>query len=252
MFGRIKAFFYRKTLDSTSRRKIEKIELIIGKKVKNPALYLKALRHRSFVAERKLSDSDSYEQLEFLGDAVLDLIVSEIIYHDYPSRNEGFMTQLRAKVVKGENLAYLAKRLQMGELIEIGKRVQNQGIRESESVLADTFEAITGAVYIDLGYEVCTEFVNAVLSRFIDFDELIKSKDNYKSILLEYAQSQKYNIPNYEVIKESGPGHDKTFSVQVTVADRVIGNGMGKNKKKAEQAAAMEALHKLKRLDESR
>lgn len=249
MFGRIKAFFFRKTLDSYSKQTIEKIERIVGHKVSSASLYLKALRHRSYVAEKNLNDSDSYEQLEFLGDAVLDVIVSEIIYHQYPSRNEGFMTQLRAKVVKGENLAYLAQRLQLGELIAIGNRVKNQGIEKSESVLADTFEALIGAIYIDLGFDTCTEFVTSVLERFLDFDELIRSKDNYKSILLEYAQSRKYSVPYYEIVKETGPGHDKTFSVQVTVADHIVGYGSGKNKKKAEQAAAMQALHKLQQND---
>lgn len=248
MLHRIKAFFRRKTLDSYSRDKIEAIERVVGYKIKRPELYLKALRHRSFVAERKLSDSESYEQLEFLGDAVLDLIISEYIYHRYPTRDEGFMTQLRAKVVKGENLAQLAEKLNLGELIEIGNRVKNQGIEKSSSVLADTFEAITGAIYIDLGYGACTEFINSVIERFVNFDEMVKSRDNYKSMLLEYAQAQKMAIPIYEIVKESGPGHNKTFLVQVVIEDQVLGQGSGKNKKKAEQAAAMQALDNLRKI----
>lgn len=246
MFRRIRAFFTRKTLDSYSRNKIEIIERIIDHKVKRPELYLKALRHRSYVAEKKLQDSESYEQLEFLGDAVLDLIISEQIYHKYPTRDEGFMTQLRAKVVKGENLAFLAEKLNLGELIEIGNRVKNQGIEKSKSVLADTFEAVTGAIYIDLGYDVCDEFVTSVIERFINMDEMVKSKDNYKSQLLEFAQARKLSIPIYEVVKETGPGHNKTFTVQVIIGEKILGDGSGKNKKKAEQIAAKLALDKLR------
>lgn len=246
MIGKLWAYLKKRPLDRTSRDKISQIEQVIGESIESPRLYFKALRHRSLIVEQDLSTTDSYEQLEFLGDAVLDLVVSELIYTRYPASDEGFMTKLRSKVVKKETLAYLAEQINLGEIIEVGNRVREQGVEHTESVLADSFEALIGALYLDKGFDTVSSFVNGLIERFLDLDHLIKARENYKSLLLEYAQGKKMPIPEYRVAGESGPSHDKLFKVNVIIGESVVGTGSGKNKKKAEQSAAMQALTKLK------
>jgi len=245
---RIRALLERKQLDSVQKKKVKAIRAMTGLPVRRPALYLKALRHRSLVAERNLAATESYEQLEFMGDAVLDLIVSEIIYKKYPEAGEGLLTQLRSRLVKGEMLATIGRNIRLMDYIELGDRVKNQGVEYSESVLADAFEALVGAVYEDHGYEKCRNFVARLYRQFVDFDEMISARDNFKSMLLEAAQAKKMPAPIYRIVRETGPGHEKTFDVEVRVNDRVLGTGSGKNKKKAEQAAAQVALNILRNM----
>lgn len=247
---RLKSLFGYYTVASEQSEKLNRIELLIGSSIGSPDLYLKALRHRSKLADEESAyhnDSDSYEQLEFLGDAVLDLIVTEFLFDRFPDENEGFMTKIRAKIVKGDSLARLSRYLDLGELIEVGNRVKGQGIEFSNSVLADIFEAVVGAVYRDKGYQVTFQFVKTVIERYVDLEKLIQVQDNYKSLLLEYAQSQRMTIPEYGIIAEMGPAHDKTFRVKVTINNKVLGEGKGKNKKTAEQQAAKIALQTLQK-----
>ncbi len=248
MILRIRALWERRKLDSVYRKKISAIEKLIGISVRRHGLYLKALRHRSSVAEKNLSATESYEQLEFMGDAVLDLVVSEIIFEKYPASTEGFMTQLRSQLVKGEKLAEIARNIGLMEYIELGDRVRNQGVENADSVLADVFEALVGAVFEDHGYQTCREFVMKLYDNNIVFDDLIATKDNYKSILLEQVQARKMPAPVYKIVQETGPGHHKTFEVEVIVNNLSLGHGIGKNKKKAEQAAAEQALREIKKL----
>ncbi len=248
MILRIRALWERRKLDSVYRKKISAIEKLIGIPVRRHGLYLKALRHRSSVAEKNLSATESYEQLEFMGDAVLDLVVSEIIFEKYPASTEGFMTQLRSQLVKGEKLAEIARNIGLMEYIELGDRVRNQGVENADSVLADVFEALVGAVFEDHGYQTCREFVMKLYDNNIVFDDLIATKDNYKSILLEQVQARKMPAPVYKIVQETGPGHHKTFEVEVIVNNLALGHGIGKNKKKAEQAAAEQALREIKKL----
>lgn len=249
MITGIRAFFRKKSLDKTSYLIITRLEKLLGIYITRPELFLRALRHRSYIIENKLDSSESYEQLEFLGDAVLDLIVSDMIFERYTDRDEGFMTQLRSKLVKGEHLAKLGSYIELQSLIQVGYRVKNQSIEQSESVQADIFEAIIGALYKETGYDKTYHFVSSLFDKFINLDEIIAVEDNYKSMLLEYAQANKMSIPEYEVIDESGPGHDKTFSVQVIINQEVQGRGIAKSKKKAEQHAAREALKKYYELN---
>ncbi|MEX0773565.1 MAG: ribonuclease III [Balneolales bacterium] len=246
MFRRIRAYFNKKgALDSVSAQKIAFLEKVIGSRIRKPLFFLKALRHRSSLIEKKLDPTESYEQFEFLGDAVLDLVVSDIIFERYPTEDEGFMTQLRAKLVNGKTLAGLARKLELASVIEVGKRVRDQGIEHSEGVLADTFEALVGALYTEKGYASTYTFVSKIYERYTDLDELILSEDNYKSRLLELAQAKKQSIPVYEILSETGPPHQKKFEVIVRVGGEVKGSGSGKSKKKAEQKAAKTALEKL-------
>jgi ribonuclease-3 len=247
MFDKLRSYFQTdEELPPEQEKRVQKLERIIGTSIDNPFIYIRALRHRSTLADEKFSSIDSYERLEFLGDAVLDLIVTEIIFDLFPDENEGFLTKLRAKLVKGNTLAMYAEKLELNSLMLLGKRVRGQGIEESKSVLSDLFEALVGALYLDLGYKPTSKFVRNVIEQYVDFDEIINTLDNYKSLLLEFAQAEQMKIPTYTVVSEEGPGHNKTFGVEVYVDEKPMAQGKGKSKKEAEQQAARKALKLLK------
>lgn len=206
------------------------------------ALFKRALRHRSIVDHETYQSHETYERLEFLGDAVLDLIITEILFDKYPRKDEGFLTKLRAKIVRGDTLYELAKKLEINRFLEVGEKVSGQGIELSKSVLSDLFEALVAAIYISGGYSSAYDFVQSTLEKHLDFDSLVNHVDNYKSLLMEYSQSEKWELPTYTIISESGPGHDKIFTVGVFINGNQMGVGSGKSKKRAEQQAAREAL----------
>lgn len=246
MTERIRAYFKKRSLDSASLRKIRKLEKLTGLTVINPDYYLRALRHRSILIENQLADTESYEQLEFLGDAVLDLAITEIIFEHFPDKDEGFMTKLRSRLVREDTLAKLSLDLNLQDLIEVGNRVKDQGIQLKNSILCDIFEAVIGAVYKDRGMAHASTFIRKVFRDHIDLMEISTTHDNYKSILLEFTQAKKMPIPEYVVVSETGPDHDKTFEIQVSLNGHKYGSGTGKNKKKAEQLAAMETMKMFK------
>jgi ribonuclease-3 len=259
MFDRFRALFKTSEEGVNSERspvslpekseRILSIENLLGVTVVNPSYFYKALRHRSRLVDEDMIASDSYEQLEFLGDAVLDLIISEMLFELYPNENEGFMTKARSRLVKGTTLAKISKKLKLNEYLEIGDRAKQQGIDSSKSVLADVFEALVGAIYKDTGYEAARTFVNQVYATKIDIKEIAHKLDNYKSALLEFTQGKKLGTPLYRVIDESGPPHERIFTVEVLVEQDVMGIGSGTNKKRAEQKAAFEALNSYNALD---
>lgn len=231
-------------LNPELKSRIEKLERIVGFQIDDPSLFLKALRHRSTLSQDKYETYDSYERLEFLGDAVLDLIAAEILFNNYPEKDEGFLTKVRAKLVRGDTLTDFSKKLGLEDLMELGER--NGGGKISKSILADAFESIIAAIYITKGYKQAYQFVDGVIANNLIIEKLINTVDNYKSALLELAQAQKKPIPHYVLVNESGPGHNRTFEVKVLVGDEELGQGKGKSKKKAEQKAAKQALKKLK------
>lgn len=246
MFDQLRSYFNSdKELPPEQQDRIKELEGIIDTSIENPFIYIRALRHRSTLADDNFTSTDSYERLEFLGDAVLDLIVTEIIFDLFPEKNEGFLTKLRAKLVKGDTLAMFALKLKLNELMLLGERVQGQGIEHSKSVLSDVFEALVGALYLDVGYESTSKFVRRIIEEHINFEQITDTLDNYKSLLLEFAQANQMQIPTYTVISEEGPGHDKTFGVQVFVDKKPVAEGTGKSKKEAEQKAAKKALEIL-------
>jgi len=227
-----------------SNLRFSQLEKVLGFKIPEEHLHLfeKALRHRSIVDHENFEAFETYERLEFLGDAVLDLIVTEILFEKYPTDNEGFLTKLRAKIVRGDTLFELAKGLELNQFLEVGERAAGQGIELSKSVLSDVFEALTAAIYISKGYQQAYHFVSTTLNKYIDFNDIVTKIDNHKSMLMEYSQSEKLNLPKYVVLSEHGPGHDKTFHVAVYIGNEKLGEGTGKNKKNAEQMAARNAL----------
>lgn len=246
VFEKLRNYLKRQSnVGSEYRGTIEKLESIIGTRIDNPFLFIRALRHRSTLVDSDFHKNESYERLEFLGDAVLDLIVSEIIFDEFPNEDEGFLTKLRAKLVKGDALASYARKLGLSSIMLIGKRAQGQGIEFSKGALADVFESLIGAIYIDKGYEDAATFINRVFKKCVDIKTLSERLDNYKSLLLEYAQARQLDIPHYKVIEETGPAHNKTFQVVAIVDNKEMGEGAGKTKKEAEQQAAHKAMQRL-------
>ena len=236
-------FFSSKNEDPETADRIKALERVINTSIDDPSLFLKALRHRSTLLRDDYEKHDSYERLEFLGDSVLDLIAAEILFIRYPKETEGFLTKTRAKMVKGETLSKLARDMGLNELMEMGER--SSSAKVSKSILADAFEAIVAALYVTKGYKEAYAFVERVYDRFIDFDAFVHNDDNYKSLLLEYAQGRKLDLPKYITVDEYGPGHSRTFEVDVFIGQERMGQGKGKSKKKAEQEAARMAVESL-------
>ncbi|MCR5251035.1 MAG: ribonuclease III [Lachnospiraceae bacterium] len=200
---------------------------------------LEALRHSSYVFERKINKTACNERLEFLGDAVLELISSRHLFLRYPELPEGKLSYLRASLVCEGALAACAEAIGLGELIRLGKGEEACGGRKKASVVSDAYEALIGAIYLDGGLEEAQRFVERWV--LADPDRHLEEKDA-KTQLQEYLQKDG-NVPiRYELVSESGPDHDKLYTVEVYVNDVPCGKGQGKNKKSAEKAAAAEAL----------
>lgn len=212
---------------------------------KYQTVFLQALRHRSIIDDNRYKAYETYERLEFLGDAVLDLVITEILFEKFPKEDEGFLTKLRAKIVRGDTLAMLALKLNINKLLEVGERASEQKIEFSKSVLADVFESVIAAIYLSKGYTFTHQFVSDVVNKHIDFVDLQDKVDNHKSVLMEYLQALKKPLPEYRVLSEEGPGHDKIFTIGVFVDGEIQGEGSGKSKKQAEQIAAQAALENI-------
>lgn len=212
----------------------------ITKIFKDKELLELALTHKSWINEHK-ETRPSNERLEFLGDAVLEFVVSDELYKKLPEKEEGFMTALRANLVNTTNLARVAAKLKIGELLFLSKGEEETGGRKNTSLLANTMEAIIGALFIDGGIRKASEFIHKYI--LSDLEEKLKHplKDP-KSTLQELVQSKGYPAPKYEVITENGPDHDKTFKIQVLVNKKPVAEGEGKNKGDAAQNAASAAL----------
>ncbi len=212
----------------------------IKKSFKNKDLFDLALTHRSWVNEHKGLRS-SNERLEFLGDAVLEFIVSKELYLSFPDKEEGYLTALRANIVNTVSLAEIAKKLDLGSILFLSKGEEESGGRTNTSLLADTVEAIIGAIYIDLGIDDAEKFIKKNLLIDLEARATQPLKD-FKSRLQELVQSQSLPTPKYQVVEESGPDHDKKFVIEVTVSGKAWGKGEGKSKATAEQAAAKDAF----------
>jgi ribonuclease-3 len=210
---------------------------------KNQDLLTQALTHKSWVNEHK-NQRESNERLEFLGDAVLEFIISKELYEAHPNKEEGFLTALRANLVNTQNLANIARKLNVGKVLFLAKGEEDGGGRENPSLLADTLEAIIGAFFLDQGIEPVYEFIKEHIIAEIP-EKLSRPLKDPKSRLQEYIQSKKMPTPKYRVIEESGPDHDKKFVLEVSVEGKKLGEGVGKSKSTAEQKAADNALSRL-------
>ena len=207
-----------------------------------------ALRHSSYVNELAQENLNDNERLEFLGDAVLNLIVGHLLMRRYPDIHEGELSRRRANLVNESQLAEMARSFELGEYVQLGKgEIQTDG-REKNSILADTFEALTAAVYLDGGFDAAFRFIKANFLPMMDRQDSTSNNYDYKSQLQELVQVSHGAMPNYRIIREDGPDHDKTFWVELKVLDTET-QGSGKNKKAAEQEAAQKALEILKAED---
>jgi len=213
---------------------------IAGITFKNPQLLTEALTHRSVLNEKKRTKS--YERLEFLGDAVLELVVSDYLFKTYPKEAEGKLTHLRAKMVQTKTLATVASRLDLGNKLILSKGETITGGRTNVSLLADCFEAVIGAIFIDQGLNPAKKFIQTTL--LDELDSIIKQSKiiDYKSKFQELNQKKQKITPTYKILKTTGPDHDKLFTVKVYLNSRPIAKGTGKSKQEAQQQAAKAAL----------
>lgn len=222
---------------------LQELQGKIGYRFQNEALLKQALTHSSFANEQKINKLNNYERLEFLGDAVLELVSSEFLYNENKDMPEGQLTRLRASMVCEPALAYCARDIQLNTYILLGKGEEATGGRTRDSIISDVMEAVIGAIFLDGGIENAQRFIyRFVLS---DLEDKILFMDS-KTLLQEEIQRNNTAQLRYELVGETGPDHDKQFSVRAFLDDKLIGSGVGRTKKAAEQQAAYEALKRLK------
>lgn len=223
----------------------KKLEKKLGLKFKDSDLLRNAFVHRSYLNEHKSSKLESNERLEFLGDAVLELVVTEYLYANYPNP-EGELTNWRSALVKGEMLAKISQELDLGDYLYLSHGEENSGGRSKDYLLANTFEAVVGVIYLELGYrkakEMIEKFLLIHLEGILEEGAHIDSKSKFQ----EVAQEKVGVTPVYQLIHDEGPDHDKVFTMGAYVDERIVGKGKGSSKQAAEQKAAEDALKRLK------
>ena len=220
------------------------LEKKIGYRFREFSLLEHAMRHSSFCNEQKMDKLQNNERMEFLGDAVLELVTSEFLYTKYPKMPEGEATRKRASMVCEQTLALCAKELELGSYLFLGKGEELTGGRDRASVTSDALEALIGAIYLDGGFTNAKEFIEKYVLNGIEEKQLFFDS---MTIFQEMMQSVTSEVIHYELIGQEGPDHCKTFEVELFVGERSAGKGTGKSKKAAEQAAAYDAIKKIKR-----
>lgn len=218
------------------------VEDALGHVFADPALLVQALSHRSWINAQGGHPSESNERLEFLGDAVLDLVITDHLFLTRPTEDEGKLSKIKSLVVSAKVLAEVARPLGVGRHILLSRSEEKAGGGDRESILADAWESIIGAIYLDAGYGAAEAFLHRTLVPRLGEFMGDAALANYKSALLEHAQSKGFGAPRYEVEKTSGPEHGKKYHVRVLLQGEVWGRGSGLSKKDAEQAAARKAL----------
>ena len=219
--------------------KLEELENKLGYHFHDRRLLEHALCHSSYANEHHWDRLQNNERLEFLGDAVLELATSEFLYQNYPTMPEGEATRTRASIVCEQTLALCARDLGLGEWLRLGKGEELTGGRDRDSITSDAMEALLGAIYLDGGFANAKEFVHHFILNDIEHKKLFYDS---KTILQEQIQSETEEPIHYELVKEEGPDHNKRFTVNVVLGEKVLGSGSGRTKKAAEQEAAYRAL----------
>ncbi len=226
---------------SAHARVVDQLLARVGVLPTDPAPYRVAFTHRSFVNEAGVK-LEHNERLEFIGDAALELAMTDLLYRNFPGKQEGELTDIRSSCVRGKNLAEIAKDLGLADGLLLSRGEAQAGGRSNPTILADVFEALLGAIFLDQGYGAAKAFVEKrvystlprILAESLHVDP--------KSALQEIVQAKWQALPAYAIVSETGADHDKTFSVEVTVNGRVVGRGTGNSKKRAQEAAAQDAL----------
>ena len=217
----------------------------LGHRFKRPALLHQALIHRSYLSENPTELIESNERLEFIGDAVLELVISRRLYDDYPAAAEGWLTEARSRLVRNEMLAILAEDYDLGRCLVLGKGVETQSGRSRPTILGRTFEAVIGALYLDGGLRTAQRLILQALAAELTTISVAGLERDPKSLLQEACQGQWRATPTYHTIEERGPSHQREFRVQVRLEGRILGAGEGKSKQAAEKNAAEAALRRL-------
>lgn len=223
--------------------KREALEMRIGYRFRNKELLENAMMHSSYTNEKHLPKYCCNERLEFLGDAVLELVSSEYLFLHNTKVSEGVLTKTRASMVCEPALAFCARDIQLGDYLLLGKGEERTGGRERDSVTSDALEALIGAIYLDGGFTNAKEFIHQFILTDLENKKLFYDS---KTILQEMVQASMEEAISYRLIKESGPDHNKSFEVEVLIGEREYGNGIGRTKKAAEQQAAYHAILKLR------
>lgn len=224
---------------------LEDFQAKLGLKFQDETLLRRALTHRSYVNEHPLEVAEDNERLEFLGDAVIDIVVSESLYTTFPDMTEGKMTRLRAGLVRRESLAEVARNDGVGAQLRLGKGEEDHGGRERDTNLCGAFEAISGALYLDQGIAAVRAFVLPRLQTRLQAMLREETDKDAKSRLQEWSQFNLNLTPSYRVLSVEGPEHARTFTIEVLVGETVYGTGKGSSKRVAEQEAAHDALENL-------
>lgn len=223
--------------------KLKELEALIGYEFRQEGLLRQALTHSSYANEKHMKKLSDNERLEFLGDAVLEIVSSEYLYRNYPKLQEGDLTKFRASIVCEPTLALCTREIDLGRFLNLGKGENQTGGRNRKSILSDALEAVIGAIYLDGGFEKAKEFIHRFILTDIEHKKLFYDS---KTILQEVVQGSYEEPLHYELLAEEGPDHDKSFRVEARIGDKVIGAGCGHTKKAAEQEAAYQALLLLK------
>ncbi len=218
---------------------LQLLEEKIGYHFTDISLLQQAITHSSFTNEQKINKPKNYERIEFLGDAILELVTSEFLFHQYPDMQEGKMTKLRASIVCESSLVFCAKNLELGDFIVLGKGESNAGGRYRDSIVADVMEAVIGAIYLDSNIQHAQTFINKFILSDIEEKQLFYDS---KTNLQELTQGKFKKDVQYKTLEEIGPEHNKSFRVCAIMDGEQIGQGLGRTKKAAEQQAAYEAL----------
>jgi ribonuclease-3 len=221
-----------------------RFERLLGYHPKNWNLFFESLLHRSYL-QYLGPQAKSNERLEFLGDAILNFLVAEYLYRLYPSMEEGDLTKVRSRLVNRKSLAQRAKDHRLSDFLLLSSSALQSVDSGSDSILADAFEAIIGALYIDGGLSPARDFVTRALLSNSSILNSALTDDNYKSALLEYSQARSLGVPRYAILREDGPDHDRRFTIEVFLGAESLGTGTGKSKKDAEQAAAAQAIERI-------
>jgi ribonuclease-3 len=228
-----------------SARDFDDLERRIGYTIKHRAYFLQALTHRSYLQFAQYPTLKSNERLEFLGDSILNLVIAEYLYNEFGALPEGDLTKLRSRLVSGSALVHHAMDIKLEQFLLLSSSAAAALKRGSATLLADAYEALIAAIYLDGGMTAARDFIYRNIITHARRDELMLSDNNYKSMLLEFVQSKKLSSPKYITVSEDGPNHERVFAVDVMVSGLRHGSGNGRSKKEAEQNAAREALGML-------
>lgn len=227
-------------------RNLKELEKRIAYHFSDRHLMTQAMTHSSYANEHRLNKLECNERLEFLGDAVLEVVSSDCLYHKYPDRPEGDLTKIRASIVCEPTLAYCAEDIKLGEYLLLGKGEEATGGRGRASIVSDAMEALIGAIYLDGGFANAKEFILCFIMNDLEDKQLFYDS---KTILQEIVQSMSGEALRYKLLREEGPDHNKLFETQVLIGKETIGQGTGRTKKASEQVAAYHGILKLKNME---